>query len=68
MENLSFTLSTVSQKFGEDKANNLADPIDCMKYIPEHIFPIYGASFIVFENVKPSIMTSHPLKPLTLIN
>jgi hypothetical protein len=50
MENLSFTLSTVVQKFDEDKANNLADPINCKKYITEHIFPMRGASFIVLEN------------------
>ena len=50
MENLSFTLSTVVQKFDDDKANNLADPINCKKYITEHIFPMRGASFIVLEN------------------
>ena len=53
MESLNFNLETAHQMFVNDKNNNLADPINCKKYITDHIFPIRGGSYLVFEDGQP---------------
>ena len=50
MENLNFSLNEVVKKYDQDKTNNLADPVNCKKYITDHVFPIRGGTFIVFED------------------
>lgn len=53
MDKLSFSLETAYQSYVSDKNSNLADPVTCKKYITDHIFPIRGGSYLVFEDGVP---------------
>ena len=50
---MNFDLLKAAELYETDKRNNLADPINCKKYVTDHIYPMRKGQYIVFEDDMP---------------